>query len=454
MTTLFDDKAADVIDLSIGAPARDLMPVDMVAAACTAALSSNDKACDSFQVSSDDMSRCIPAAIHSNASCKQYGPEAGDGQYLSELSILLQEEYCHLGLSPIASDSHLCCTSGASQSITNLLTLFSEPTYTSHVFLQSPTYHLVFQMVKDRGYKTDQLVGIPEDADGIDIAWLEGKLRELEIGKNKSVESPYYSAVLYTVPTYSNPSGTILSHERRQKLVQLAHQHDMLVICDDVYDMLYQPSEGKSLPPLVSYDMAYSSEGNGNVISNGTFSKILSPGVRCGWVQARSGLIKRLAKRQGCSSISGLHASGGSPAHFVSKLILETLRTKDLQKHIAKTRDILSERMTDGLITPIDELLLPLGCSYHKPKGGYFLWLKLPQSITSQALEQTILKNRIKVSCGYGYHFAVPSKDHDTYKLEIGSHVRLCFAFYSTSDLKSAVERLHQAIKICLESQK
>lgn len=153
-------------------------------------------------------------------------------------------------------------------------------------------------MVKDRGYKTDQLVGVPEDTDGIDIAWLEGKLRELEIGRNKSPESPYYSAVLYTVPTYSNPSGTILSHERRQKLVQLAHQHNILVICDDVYDMLYQPSEGKPLPPLVSYDIAYNSEGNGNVISNGTFSKILSPGVRCGWVQARSGLIQRLAKRQ------------------------------------------------------------------------------------------------------------------------------------------------------------
>lgn len=142
---------------------------------------------------------------------------------------------------------------------------------------------------------------------------------------------------------------------------------------------------------------------------------------------------------------------------IVSKLILESLRSKDLQKHVANTRNILRERMTNGLMSPIDELLLPLGCSYHKPKGGYFLWLKLPQFITSQAIEQTILKKQIKVSCGYGYHFAVPSPDDDddddAYKLEIGSHVRLCFAFYSTSELKLAVERLHQAIKICLESQ-
>jgi DNA-binding transcriptional MocR family regulator len=152
-------------------------------------------------------------------------------------------------------------------------------------------------MVQDRGYNVDQLVGIPEDANGIDTTWLEKKLQELEIGKNKSPKSPYYSAVLYTVPTYSNPSGTILSHERRQKLVKLARQHDVLVICDDVYDMLYQNSTSKPPPPLIAYDMEESTTGLGNVISNGTFSKILSPGVRCGWVQARSGLIKRLANR-------------------------------------------------------------------------------------------------------------------------------------------------------------
>ncbi|KAM3582386.1 hypothetical protein VKS41_005031 [Umbelopsis sp. WA50703] len=291
-------------------------------------------------------------------------------------------------------------------------------------------------MVQDRGYNVDQLVGIPEDANGIDTTWLEKKLQELEIGKNKSPKSPYYSAVLYTVPTYSNPSGTILSHERRQKLVKLARQHDVLVICDDVYDMLYQNSTSKPPPPLIAYDMEESTTGLGNVISNGTFSKILSPGVRCGWVQAR-----------------GLHASGGSPAHFVSKLILETLQNNDLKNHIAKTRNVLSERMTNGLITAIDELLVPLGCSYHKPKGGYFLWLKLPQSITSQALEQTIKKNGILVSCGYGYKFAVPSKGNDNNTVEIGSHVRLCFAFYTTPELKLAVERLHQAIQICVESQ-
>lgn len=178
------------------------------------------------------------------------------------------------------------------------MSLLTDPVHTKHVFLQSPTYHLVFEMVKDRGFAQDQLVAVPEDAQGIDIDWLELKLDELKIGKSP-VHPQYYNAVLYTVPTYSNPSGATLSHPRRQKLVELARRHHVLVICDDVYDMLYQDRAHMPPPSLVSYDLNDESEhiGQGNIVSNGTFSKILSPGMRCGWVQARSGIIKRIAER-------------------------------------------------------------------------------------------------------------------------------------------------------------
>jgi DNA-binding transcriptional MocR family regulator len=90
-----------------------------------------------------------------------------------------------------------------------------------------------------------------------------------------------------------------LSHPRRQKLVELARRHHVLVICDDVYDMLYQDRTHMPPPSLVSYDLNDEDEhiGQGNIVSNGTFSKILSPGMRCGWVQARSGIIKRIAER-------------------------------------------------------------------------------------------------------------------------------------------------------------
>lgn len=134
----------------------------------------------------------------------------------------------------------------------------------------------------------------------------------------------------------------------------------------------------------------------------------------------------------------------------VSKLILEALRDQSLAKHIGRTRHVLNDRLINGLLQPIDELLLPLGCSYCEPKGGYFVWLKLPSAINSAKLEQLIVQNEIKVSCGYGYRFAVPTDGDMENKRDIGMHVRLCFAFYSTSDLRTAIGRLHQAVKLCM----
>jgi DNA-binding transcriptional MocR family regulator len=176
--------------------------------------------------------------------------------------------------------------------------VLTDPIYTTHVFLQSPTYHLVFQMVKDRGFDQKQLVAVPEDADGIKIEWLQKKLDELQIGAS-SAHPRFYNAVLYTVPTYSNPSSTTLSHERRMQLVELARRHNLLIICDDVYDMLYYDTTIRSPPSLISYDLndMESRPGRGNVISNGTFSKILAPGMRCGWIKARPDLINAITKR-------------------------------------------------------------------------------------------------------------------------------------------------------------
>ncbi|KAI9290109.1 pyridoxal phosphate-dependent transferase [Umbelopsis sp. AD052] len=278
MATLFDDKPERAIDLSIGAPSRDMMPISMMAAACHTAMSCNEDAWHSFQ----------------------YGPESGDLAFREELALLLSTQTLNLNShqNSLVQSHTLACTSGASQSLVNLLNLLTDPIYTTHVFLQSPTYHLVFQMIKDRGFDQKQLVAVPEDADGIKIEWLQKKMDELQIGAS-SAHPRFYSGVLYTVPTYSNPSSTILSHERRLQLVELARRHNLLVICDDVYDMLYYDTTIQPPPSLISYDLhdIQTRPGRGNVISNGTFSKILAPGTRCGWIQARPELINFITKR-------------------------------------------------------------------------------------------------------------------------------------------------------------
>lgn len=180
--------------------------------------------------------------------------------------------------------------------------------YTSKVtraaFLPLPTYHLVFQTFADMGFAFPghgherNVIGVPEDEDGILVDVLEEKLRELgSVDDRESGTVPSLSRkertfqfVLYLVPSHSNPSGTTVSASRRDHLIRLSREFDMLIICDDVYELLYYPDSSEDntsiqVPDrLVAYDMAH--DGGGYVISNSSFSKILGPGVRCGWLEA------------------------------------------------------------------------------------------------------------------------------------------------------------------------
>lgn len=150
-------------------------------------------------------------------------------------------------------------------------------------------------------------MAVPEDRDGIKVDWLESQLAELIRKSAEAIPDGRFRHLLYCVPTFANPSTTTLSGERRRELVRIARKYDILVVCDDVYECLnYEP---KIPVPrrVVAYDLEDNNSieevevgpGNkgGNVVSNGTFSKMLGPGVRCGWVEGRAELIRRIEKR-------------------------------------------------------------------------------------------------------------------------------------------------------------
>jgi DNA-binding transcriptional MocR family regulator len=103
-----------------------------------------------------------------------------------------------------------------------------------------------------------------------------------------------YNSVLYCVPTHANPTGSILSLEKRKRLVELGKQYNMLIICDDVYDIL--TFEGSIPKRMVAFDLESSTEDGSKsvVISNGSFSKLLAPGARVGWIEAGETIIKQV----------------------------------------------------------------------------------------------------------------------------------------------------------------
>lgn len=173
-------------------------------------------------------------------------------------------------------------------------------TTTRHVYFQDPTYFLAFDIFLNVGYTRDQFTGIPEENDtGINVDILEDYLikRSSTANNNEQDDDNIFYSILYCVPTHANPTGSILSVEKRKKLVQLARQYNMLIICDDVYDIL--TFEGEIPKRVIAYDLDEEDKKR-VVISNGSFSKILAPGARAGWIEAGESLLQRVGRWYVC----------------------------------------------------------------------------------------------------------------------------------------------------------
>ncbi|OAD02179.1 hypothetical protein MUCCIDRAFT_111540 [Mucor lusitanicus CBS 277.49] len=398
------------INFMNGQPSADILPANLFAKAAQKAFTAPNAAKDVLQ----------------------YGDELGHPAFLKNLAMFLSNEY-----KSAVSSRHLCATPGASLSLQHLLTILTRPqTTTRHVYFQDPTYFLAFDVFLNVGFTREQFVGVPdEDDSGINVDKLENYLIQYHHrGSIDKAESMIFDSVLYCVPTHANPTGSILSNEKRAKLVQLAKKFNMLIICDDVYDIL--TFEGEIPKRLVAYDLESTKAEGGKhvVVSNGSFSKLLAPGARAGWIEAGETIIKQIGA---CGSF----ISGGSPSYLSSQIINEMLIDSSLHHHIEFLKKTHADRLYNGLYEPIQKELVPLGCSIDiRPKGGYFVWLRVP--IPGSQLMEITRQHNIDVGVGLGTLFTVTKSNEDDY------YVRLSFAHYDTKTLQLGVTRLKQALLI------
>lgn len=243
-----------------------------------------------------------------------YGPHVGHPPLRESVGQWLSNVY-----STTTTKDRICITSGASANLANVAMKFLDPLYTRAIFMIEPTYFLACPIFEDCGFQ-GKLRGVPEDEDGLDIDFLR---RELEVAELAAVEKAkakgmpdapmlktgktypkVYKFVIYLVPTFSNPSAKTLSLELRTQLVLLAREFDALVVSDDVYDFLSwqeDPSvdvnEVTVLPRLVDIDRQTPGGTEfGNTISNGSFSKIIGPGVRVGWAEGTPNFVNALSE--------------------------------------------------------------------------------------------------------------------------------------------------------------
>lgn len=251
------------------------------------------------------------------------------------------------------SVENVLITTGSQQAIYLLGKIFLDPGDLAMV--ESPTYLATLQAWNSFEAR---YLEMPSDTDGIITEYLEA----MHLSGPK---------LLYTVPNYQNPTGVTLASERRKHLVEPARRHALLIVEDAPYHELR--FEGDALPRLITLDGTAREHGGrgyaGNVIALGTFSKILSPGLRVGWVVAAPQVIAKLVQ-----------AKQGMDLHTATRnqmIAYELAASGFLRQHAQLIRDTYRQRR-DAMLATL-HASFPPGVHWTQSHGGMFLWLTLPR---------------------------------------------------------------------------
>lgn len=328
----------------------------------------------------------------------QYGNIWGFPAFRTALAQFLTKRYEHK-----VEEERLMATNGNSGTLALILSIFTKSG--DLVFAEEPTYFLAKSIFADFKLNCQQ---IPQDKDGLDVDALEKRLAAGDV-----------PVLMYVIPTAHNPSGRTLTAERRKKLAALSAKYKFLLVADEVYQMLTFPQVTPP-PPMFTYDEA------GTILAMGSFSKILAPALRVGWLQGSPALLKKIVD---CGQ---LDSSGGlNPVAYgiVEKAITLGL----LDKHIDWVRGELWRRYS----TLRDALKknLPEGVTFEEPQGGYFCIVRLPDGMNAKdLLPVAVEKHKVQFLPGAAF-----SQTMDQY-------MRLSFSYYSAEDLALAAKRLSEAI--------
>ncbi len=314
--------------------------------------------------------------------------------------------------------TQIAVTNGCSPSIQLLFTHLVEPG--DVVFMEDPGFSLGIRMARDTRL---DLVAVPLDADGLDVEALAQAVKDVRASGRRP-------RMVYTVATFHNPVGVCMSEARRRRLVELAVEEDLIVVEDDAYRELWYDAP----PPPSLWRIAADVDGaDEHVIRLGSFSKTLSPGLRCGWLTSGPERVLEFTER-------AVFDSGGCMSQFTSlvaaRLVLEgayAANVEFLRGHYAARRDALVEGLTEHL---------PAGCGFARPAGGLFLLVRLPEGLASGDLVASGEANGV----GFmeGTRFAVDRTDRG---------IRLGFSMYPPDELREGAARLGRTIREALERQ-
>lgn len=273
------------------------------------------------------------------------------------------------------------------------------------VLVEDPTYSAALDLFRTLGV---QIVGIPVDSQGMQVEKLETLLQQ------------YHPKLIYTIPNFHNPTGTCLSSARRRELILLAGKYNVPILEDDfVGDLRY---EGHTQPSLKSLDPG------GQVIYVSTFSKMLMPGLRVGFIVADGPVYDSLLNFKRLSDLA--------TSTLIQRALDAYMTVGRYQTYLHRSNQIFRARR-DAMVNAIKKYL-PDHVNYEIPKGGLFIWLRLPKSISANEL--------LPIACKEGVAFS-PGNSFFIDGISGEDWLRLNFASQPVEDIEEGVKRLGNALK-------
>ncbi|MEH0424136.1 aminotransferase-like domain-containing protein [Streptomyces sp. B21-083] len=366
----------DVINFAGGLPAPELFDAEGVAAAFR-------------DVFADTPARAL-----------QYATTEGEPALREALAL----RHTGRGLPTDADD--LLVTTGSQQALSLLATALIDPG--DVVLVETPCYLAALQVF---GLAGARVVAVPGDEDGI----APDALEELVVRHRPKL--------LYTVPTFRNPTGQTMPGERRAAVAEVAARLGLWIVEDDPYGELR--FEGERVPWIASFPGA-----EDRTVLLGSFSKVMAPGLRLGWLRAPAELLRACTVAKQAADLHTPTVNQLAAARY--------LADRDLDAHVRRVARVYGERR-DAMLDGIGDAL-PEGSTWTRPEGGMFLWARLPESYDTTALLRGVVERGVAYVPGASF-----------YAGEVGraerATMRLCFVTQTPDEIGEGLRRLGAGLR-------
>lgn len=333
----------------------------------------------------------------------QYGGGQGDLRLREQIQEIMALEGIH------GSVDDITVTTGSQHALELISDLFLDQG--DVVLVEAPSYVGAVGIFR---HKEAQIEHVFTDHDGISPEALEETAERL-LSEGKRIK------ILYLVPNFANPSGVTLTAERRIQVLEICKRYGILIVEDNPYGQLYFDQK----PPK-----AMRSLDEENIVYLGSFSKILSPGLRVGYVLAPPAIREKLVLANESAILS--------PASFAQMLVSEYLSVADWQKQVESFRQLYKTKR-DAAMQAVEQYLPKVATT--RPAGGFFLWLTLPEGLNSKEMLPLAVTELVAYTPGTAFYGDGRGQEN----------IRVCFSHPTADNVKVGIERLSRVVNQQIE---